>query len=116
VDEIIVAERAAKKIDARPISDQEIVDRYMAAMVNEAARVVEEGIALRPLDVDVTFLNGYGYPRWRGGPMHYADAVGLEKILNDIKTFAAEDDFLWKPAPLLERLVAKGETFASLNP
>ena len=116
VDEIIVAERAAKKIDARPISDQEIVDRYMAAMVNEAARVVEEGIALRPLDVDVVFLNGYGYPRWRGGPMHYADTVGLDKILNDIKAFAAEDDFLWKPAPLLQRLVAKGETFASLNP
>jgi len=111
----IATERAAKGITARDISDQEIVDRYMAAMVNEAARVVEEGIALRPLDVDVTLLNGYSFPRWRGGPMHYADSVGLDKILADIEGFAAEDAFLWQPAPLLKRLVAEGKTFADLN-
>ncbi|WP_424988152.1 3-hydroxyacyl-CoA dehydrogenase NAD-binding domain-containing protein [Microbulbifer sp. S227A] len=115
VDAIIAAERQDKGIAARPLDPQEIVDRYMAAMVNEAARVVEEGIALRPLDVDVTLLNGYGFPRWRGGPMQYADTVGPEKILNDIKRFAAEDAYLWQPAPLLERLVAEGRTFASLN-
>lgn len=113
--EHIATERATKGIAAREISEQEIVDRYMAAMVNEAARVVEEGIALRPLDVDVTLLNGYGFPRWRGGPMQYADTVGLDKILADIERFAQEDDFLWQPASLLKRLVAEGKTFADLN-
>ncbi len=108
-------EQDAKGIKTRELSDQEIVDRYMAAMVNEAALVVEEGIAQRPLDVDVTLLNGYGFPRWRGGPMQYADTVGVGKILNDIKRFAEEDDFLWQPAPLLEKLAAEGKTFASLN-
>jgi len=111
----IAAERNAKGITAREISDQEITDRYMAAMVNEAARVVEEGIALRPLDVDVTLLNGYGFPRWRGGPMQYADTVGLKKILANIERFAAEDAFLWQPAPLLKKLVDEGKTFADLN-
>ncbi|WP_127115459.1 3-hydroxyacyl-CoA dehydrogenase NAD-binding domain-containing protein [Shimia sediminis] len=113
--EIIEAERSGKGITPREISDGEIIDRYMAAMVNESARVVGEGIALRPLDVDMTLLNGYGFPRWRGGPLHYADTVGLEKILNDIKAFQKEDDFFWQPAPLLEQLVAEGKTFASLN-
>jgi len=115
VEDIVAADRAAKGITPREVSDQEIVDRYMAAMVNEAARVVEEGIALRPLDVDVTLLNGYGFPRWRGGPMHYADTVGLDKVLSDIEKFALEDDFLWQPAPLLKRLIAEGRTFADLN-
>lgn len=113
--EIIEAERSDKGISPREISDGEIIDRYMAAMINESARVVGEGIALRPLDVDMTLLNGYGFPRWRGGPLHYADTVGLEKILNDIKAFQKEDDFFWQPAPLLEQLVAEGKTFASLN-
>jgi 3-hydroxyacyl-CoA dehydrogenase len=87
----------------------------MAAMVNESARGGGEGIALRPLDVDVTLLNGYGYPRWRGGPMQYADTVGVSKILSDIKRFAEEDAHFWQAAPLLEQLVAEGRTFASLN-
>lgn len=113
--QLIEAERAEKGIVTREIDAQEIVDRYMAAMVNEAARIVEEGIALRPLDVDVTLLNGYGFPRWRGGPMQYADTVGPDKILKDINKFAAEDSFLWQPAPLLEKLVTEGKTFASLN-
>lgn len=112
---IIAAERDDKGVAAQAISDQEIVDRFMAAMVNEACRELEEGIALRPLDIDVTLVNGYGFPRWRGGPMHYADTIGLEKILNDIKNLEKEDDFMWQPAPLLERLVAEGQNFADLN-
>ncbi|MFW8595827.1 FAD-dependent oxidoreductase [Cribrihabitans neustonicus] len=115
VEEIIEKERAAKGITPRSIGDAEIVSRYMAAMVNEAARVVGDGIALRPLDVDVTLLNGYGFPRWRGGPMHYADTVGLDKILADICRYHEEDPFLWQPAPLLQRLASEGRTFASLN-
>ncbi|MHC5656115.1 FAD-dependent oxidoreductase [Stappia sp. ICDLI1TA098] len=113
--EIIAEERAQKGIVARSFSQEEIIRRYMAAMINEAARIVDEGIALRPLDVDVTLLFGYAFPRWRGGPMHYADQVGLAKVLADIHEFAKDDDFFWAPSPLLERLVAEGKTFASLN-
>ncbi|UWQ45230.1 FAD-dependent oxidoreductase [Leisingera aquaemixtae] len=115
VEEIIAAERAAKGITPRSIGEKDIISRYMAAMVNEAARVVGDGIALRPLDVDVTLLNGYGFPRWRGGPMHFADTIGLDRILQDICRFHEEDPFFWQPAPLLERLAAEGRTFASLN-
>ncbi|WP_295857493.1 3-hydroxyacyl-CoA dehydrogenase NAD-binding domain-containing protein [uncultured Xylophilus sp.] len=112
---IVDAERAKKGVVPRSFTSEEIMRRYLAAMVNEGAKVVEEGIALRPLDVDVTFLSGYGFPRFRGGPMHYADTVGLPKILADIREFAQEDPLFWKPAPLLEKLVAEGRDFGSLN-
>ena len=112
---IVDAERAKKGVVPRSFTPHEIMRRYMAAMVNEGAKVVEGGIALRPLDVDVTFLSGYGFPRFRGGPMHYADTVGLPKILADIREFAQEDPLFWKPAPLLEKLVAEGRDFGSLN-
>ncbi|MBU4611896.1 enoyl-CoA hydratase/isomerase family protein [Achromobacter sp. GG226] len=115
VEAIIDAERERAGVTPRAFSDDEIVRRYMAAMINEGANVVHEGIALRPLDVDVTFVHGYGFPRWRGGPMQYADQVGLDKVLADIREFAKEDSRFWKPSPLLESLVAKGENFASLN-
>ncbi|MDT0140095.1 3-hydroxyacyl-CoA dehydrogenase NAD-binding domain-containing protein [Acidovorax sp. PRC11] len=112
---IVDAERAKKGVVPRSFTPEEIMRRYLAAMVNEGAKVVEEGIALRPLDVDVTFLSGYGFPRFRGGPMHYADTVGLPKILADIREFAQEDPLFWTPAPLLEKLVAEGRDFGSLN-
>ncbi|MFC5607925.1 3-hydroxyacyl-CoA dehydrogenase NAD-binding domain-containing protein [Variovorax soli] len=112
---IVDAERQKKGITPRKFTAEEIMRRYMAAMVNEGAKVVAEGIALRPLDVDVTFLYGYGFPRHRGGPMKYADMVGLPKILEDIRAFAKEDPLFWKPAPLLEKLVAEGKDFSSLN-
>ena len=89
--------------------------RYMAAMVNEGANVVHQGIALRPLDVDVTFLYGYGFPRHRGGPMKYADTVGLPKVLADIREFAKQDPLFWQPSPLLVDLVERGADFSSLN-
>ena len=112
---IVDAERQRAGITPRSFTEEEIMRRYMAAMVNEGAKVVAEGIALRPLDVDVTFLYGYGFPRFRGGPMHYADTVGLPKILDDIQAFAKEDPLFWQPAPLLVQLVAEGRNFASLN-
>ncbi len=115
VDAIVTQTRRDLDITPRDFTPDEIVRRTMAAMVNEAARVVDEGIAQRPSDVDVVFLSGYGFPRYRGGPMHYADMVGLGKILTDIQTFAETDNHFWKPAPLLERLVADNRTFASLN-
>jgi 3-hydroxyacyl-CoA dehydrogenase len=115
VEAIIAAERQAKGIVPRSFTDEEIVSRYMAAMINEAAKIVEEGIALRPLDVDVTMIAGYGFPRWRGGPMHYADRLGLDTVLAELRRLCAEDAFFWEPSPLLVRLAGDGETFASLN-
>ncbi|WCM18599.1 3-hydroxyacyl-CoA dehydrogenase NAD-binding domain-containing protein [Paraburkholderia bryophila] len=115
VEAIIDAERERAGITPRTFTDEEIVRRYMAAMINEGANVVHEGIALRPLDVDVTFLYGYGFPRYRGGPMKYADMVGLPAILADIREFAKADPLFWQASPLLVELVERGADFASLN-
>jgi 3-hydroxyacyl-CoA dehydrogenase len=110
---LIEAARAGRT--QRAFSPGEIQRFYMTAMVNEAAKVVGEGIARRPLDVDVTLLYGYGFPRWRGGPMHWADTVGLPALMDDIKEWSKTDPYFWQAAPLLERLVAEGRCFADLN-
>ncbi|WP_233848303.1 3-hydroxyacyl-CoA dehydrogenase NAD-binding domain-containing protein [Paraburkholderia sp. HD33-4] len=115
VEAIIDAERVRAGITPRSFTDEQILRRYLAAMINEGANVVHEGIALRPLDVDVTLLYGYGFPRYRGGPMKYADSVGLAAILADIREFAKEDPLFWRPSPLLIDLVERGADFASLN-
>jgi 3-hydroxyacyl-CoA dehydrogenase len=115
VEAIIDAERQRAGVAPREFSDDEIIRRYMAAMINEGSNVVHEGIALRPLDVDVAFLYGYGFPRHRGGPMKYADTVGLAKVLADIREFAKEDPQFWQPSPLIVDLVERGADFASLN-
>lgn len=112
---LIETDRAAQNITPKTFTKEEIVRRYMAAMVNEAAKVVGEGIARRPLDVDMTLLFGYGFPRYRGGPLKWADIVGVEGLLADIKSYAQEDDYFWQPAPLLEKLVAAGKSFEDLN-
>ncbi|MEP1199945.1 3-hydroxyacyl-CoA dehydrogenase NAD-binding domain-containing protein [Tateyamaria sp.] len=112
---LIEAERAAQGITPRDFEDDEIVRRYMASMVNEAAKVVGEGIARRPLDVDMTLLFGYGFPRYRGGPLKWADIVGLEGLLSDIKGYAEVDPYSWEPAPVLEKLVSEGRSFDDLN-
>ncbi|MEX3900164.1 3-hydroxyacyl-CoA dehydrogenase NAD-binding domain-containing protein [Paraburkholderia sp. BR10954] len=115
VEAIIDAERKRAGVTPRSFTDEQIMRRYMAAMINEGANVVHEGIALRPLDVDVTLLYGYGFPRYRGGPMKYADSVGLATILADIREYAKEDPLFWRPSPLLVELVERGADFASLN-
>jgi 3-hydroxyacyl-CoA dehydrogenase len=115
VESIIRAERERAGVEPRSFSDEAIMRRYMAAMINEGANVVHEKIALRPLDVDVTLLYGYGFPRYRGGPMKYADTVGLANVLADIREYAKEDPLFWRPSPLLVELVERGENFASLN-
>ena len=112
---IIDSERERAGIKPRAFTEEEIMRRYMAAMINEGANVVHQRIALRPLDVDVTFLYGYGFPRHRGGPMKYADTVGLPKVLADIREFAKEDPLFWQPSPLLVDLVERGANFDSLN-
>ena len=102
---------AAAGIERRIISDQEIVERSVYALINEGARVLEEGYALRAADIDVVYLNGYGFPPWRGGPMFYADQVGLGHICKTVERFRRDLGQRWEPAPLLQRLAAEGRTF-----
>ncbi|HFC05024.1 MAG TPA: 3-hydroxyacyl-CoA dehydrogenase, partial [Rhizobiales bacterium] len=97
------------------ISDEEIVRRYLASMINEGAKELEEGIAQRPVDIDMVFVSGYGFPRYRGGPMKFADMYGLDKVVADMKTFAAADTAFWQPSQLLLDLVDSGKNFDSLN-
>ena len=112
---IVAQARTQAGITPRRFTPDELERRYLAAMVNEGAKVVAEGIALRPLDVDVTLLYGYGFPRHKGGPMKHADLVGLPRILADIQALAKEDPLFWQPAPLLVQLVQEGKDFDSLN-
>jgi 3-hydroxyacyl-CoA dehydrogenase len=112
---LIEADRAAAGAGGKTFTSDEIVRYYMAAMVNESAKVVGESIARRPLDVDMTLLFGYGFPRYRGGPLKWADIVGLDGLLADIKSYASDDAEFWTPAPLLEQLVADGKKFETLN-
>jgi len=100
-------------IPRREIGAEEIVDRCVFALINEGARLLEEGVALRASDIDVVYLNGYGFPAWRGGPMFYADTVGLVRVLARVEEWAAKQGAdLWSPAPLLARLAAQGKTFS----
>jgi len=99
----------------RPVSDEEILERMMYPMINEGARILEEGIAARPSDIDVVWLYGYGWPIYRGGPMYWADTVGLKHIADRLAVYAKEtNDPSLEPATLLSRLAAEGKTFASL--
>ena len=114
--ERLVREAAAEgKIQQRQISAQEIVDRCIYALVNEGARILEEGFALRSVDIDIIYLNGYGFPAYRGGPMKYADTVGLKKVYERIQEFHRQHGETWEPAPLLKRLAEEGKTFADFN-
>jgi len=115
VVEMIEKERAAKGITPRKISDEEIVHRLVYALVNEGAKIVEEGIALRASDIDMVYLTGYGFPAFRGGPMCYADQQGLFNVVATMKRFAQnplDDASFWQPAPLLAKLAAEGKTFS----
>jgi 3-hydroxyacyl-CoA dehydrogenase len=99
----------------RQISAEEIVDRCIYALVNEGARILEEGYALRAVDIDIIYLNGYGFPSFRGGPMWHADTVGLRKVYERVCEFHQQHGELWTPAPLLKRLVEAGKTFAEFD-
>jgi 3-hydroxyacyl-CoA dehydrogenase len=99
----------------RTVSDAEIVERCIYALINEGARIVDEGIAQRSSDVDIVYLNGYGFPAHRGGPMFYADSVGLLAVARALSRIAAEggaNAAFWTPAPLLARLAREGKAFS----
>src|SRR5579872_6519326 len=109
----LVREAAAKAgIKQRQISTEEIVDRCIYALVNEGARILEEGYALRAVDIDIIYLNGYGFPAYRGGPMWYADTIGLKEVYERVCEFERQHGKLWTPAPLLKRLAEEGKRFA----
>ncbi|MBK9658023.1 MAG: enoyl-CoA hydratase/isomerase family protein [Rhodanobacteraceae bacterium] len=117
VDDLVIAHSQAVGIERREISDQEIVERLVYALVNEGARIVEEGIASKASDIDIVYLNGYGFPLYRGGPMRYADEVGLANVVAAMRRFAAADANnrqagAWEPAPLLVKLAQAGKTFS----
>ena len=106
---------AAAKIPQRKIPAEEIVDRCVYALVNEGARILEEGFASRAVDIDIIYINGYGFPAYRGGPMWYADTVGLKKVYERVCQFQEQHGETWEPAPLLERLAEQGKTFADFT-
>ena len=115
VTDMIEKHRTELGVTPRKISDDEIVHRLVYALVNEGAKIVEEGIALRASDIDMIYLTGYGFPLHRGGPMCYADTVGLFNVVQAMKRFAAnplDDAQFWQPAPLLAKLAAESKSFS----
>jgi 3-hydroxyacyl-CoA dehydrogenase len=114
VEDMIAEHRKSLGIEPRKISDEEIVQRLVFALVNEGAHIVEEGIASRASDIDMVYLTGYGFPLHRGGPMLYADTVGLFNVMQAMKRFQQnprDDAKFWEPAPLIKKLVAVGKGF-----
>ncbi|TXI17538.1 MAG: 3-hydroxyacyl-CoA dehydrogenase, partial [Ottowia sp.] len=115
VEDMIAKHRQEQGITPRKISDEEIVQRLVYALVNEGARILEDGIASKASDIDMVYLTGYGFPIWRGGPMKYAEQVGLFNVVESMKRFARnplDDARFWQPAPLLSKLVAEGRNFS----
>ena len=102
-------------IRQREISDEEIIERTIYALVNEGAKILEDGIALRSVDIDLVYINGYGFPVWRGGPMFYADTIGLEKVYQKVKELHEAHGDWWKPSELLKKLVETGESFSDFD-
>jgi 3-hydroxyacyl-CoA dehydrogenase len=112
VNDLIIECAREAGIERRTITDDEIVERTIYALVNEGAKILEEGVAQRASDIDLIYVNGYGFPAWRGGPMFYADTVGLDKVYARVLDFERRHGEFWKPAPLLKRLAESGKTFA----
>ena len=116
VEELIVSASREMGIVRNEVSGEEIVERCILALVNEGAKILEEGIALRASDIDVVYLSGYGFPPYRGGPMHYADSVGLYNVVRSMRRLAKNphgDPAAWEPAPLLAKLAAEGKSFSA---
>jgi 3-hydroxyacyl-CoA dehydrogenase len=114
VEEIIIKASKDAGIERREISDEEILKRCLYPMINEGAKILEEGIATRASDIDVIWVYGYGWPVYRGGPMKYADSIGLDNIVKDMLAFKEKFGDEWTPAPLLEKLAKEGKGFKDL--
>jgi 3-hydroxyacyl-CoA dehydrogenase len=114
VEDLIREESHFAKVERRDYADQEVRDRLLTAMINEATAILEEGIAGSAADIDLVTVHGYGFPRWRGGLMFHADRIGAAKLLERLKSYAGEDALVWTPSPLLQRLAAEGGRFADV--
>jgi len=116
VENLIAASAKRLGMTRQPIERKTVVERLLFPMINEGARILEEGIALRPGDIDVIWIYGYGFPLWRGGPMFYADTVGLSYVRDRLREFASQaGDKRHEPAPLLDKLASEGRGFGSLT-
>jgi 3-hydroxyacyl-CoA dehydrogenase len=115
VEKLIEEMAAAAGIKRRPVGEEEIIERTQYALINEGAKILEERIALRAVDIDIIYINGYGYPSWRGGPMWYADSIGLKRVYERVCQFHQEHGELWKPASLLKKLAESDKTFAEYD-
>jgi 3-hydroxyacyl-CoA dehydrogenase len=116
VDNMIINHSRELGLERRKVADDEIVERLVYSLVNEGAKILEERIAQRASDIDLVYLNGYGFPVYRGGPMFYADTVGLSEVVNAINRYGRSPDGQpWTPAPLLARLAAASESFATFD-
>jgi 3-hydroxyacyl-CoA dehydrogenase len=115
VEELVRKWVAEAGIVQRQVSAGEITDRCLYALVNEGAHILEEGYALRASDIDIIYINGYGFPAHRGGPMWYADTVGLKQVYERVSEFQRQHGEIWRPAPLLKRLADQGKTFAEFS-
>ena len=113
VEELVLRQSAEKGVTRRQISDQEILERCIYPMINEGALILEEGKAYRASDIDIVWLNGYGWPAYRGGPMFYADTVGLGTVVAKLREFQSMSEADFKPAPLLESLASEGKGFTA---
>ncbi|MEM7469640.1 MAG: 3-hydroxyacyl-CoA dehydrogenase family protein, partial [Pseudomonadota bacterium] len=112
IEQLIEDYSQEKGLNRRKIEAEEIVERLIYALVNEGAKILEEGVAQRASDIDVIYVNGYGFPASLGGPMRYADSVGLDKVYRRVCEFAEQDSYTWQPAKLLGELANKGKLFS----
>ncbi len=111
VEKVILDFSKKQGLERRQIADQEILERCLYPMINEGAKILDEGIALRASDIDIVWINGYGWPVYRGGPMHYANEVGLDHVLDRLKAYQAEHGKAFEPSPMLEKLASSGKGF-----
>ena len=115
IEALIVARSKEIGIERKQISDEEVIARTLYGMINEGARLLEQGIASRSSDIDIVYASGYGFPAWRGGPMFYADTIGLDKVCTAVEAYHKQHGIWWTPAPLLQKLAREGKTFADFD-
>ena len=115
IEQMIVETSKELGLERRPLSDQEILERCVYPMINEGAKILEEKIAIRPSDIDIVWINGYGWPVYRGGPMFYGDTVGLKTVVEKLKEHGPKLGSGFTLSPLLEKLAAQGKRFQDLK-
>jgi 3-hydroxyacyl-CoA dehydrogenase len=113
IKDFMAKNKTSAGASAHKISDQEILERCVYPMINEGAKILEEKIAIRPSDIDIVWINGYGWPVYRGGPMFWADSLGLKSVRDRMLEFQRQHGDVWKPAALLDRLANEGKGFTT---